>query len=318
MIGDLAPRGGRASPPRGGLGRTPRRDDLAGYLFIAPWLAGFFAFTVIPIVASLGLAFTSYNILSPALHWVGLENFRRMFTQDLRYWTSVRQTFYFAFVSVPLKLTFALGLAVLMHRPGRLVGTYRALYYLPSIVGANVAVAVMWRQIFGAEGVVNGALAALGLPGRTAWLGDPEMAIWTVIALAVWEFGSPMLIFLAGLKQIPAELYEAAALDGAGPAARFIRVTLPLLSPIVFFNFVVQMIFGFTVFTSAFIISNGSGSPLDSLLFYPLYLYQKGFRDLEMGYAAAMAWVLLVVVAGLTALIFKSSRHWVFYAQEEA
>src|SRR5215472_7627480 len=158
MTGHLAPRGGRPSPLRSGLGRSPRRDDLAGYLFIAPWLAGFFAFTIIPIVASLGLAFTSYNILSPALHWVGLENFRRMFTEDLRYWTSVRQTFYFAFVSVPLKLAFALGLALLMNRPGRVVGTYRALYYLPSIVGANVAVAVMWRQMFGAEGVVNGVL----------------------------------------------------------------------------------------------------------------------------------------------------------------
>ena len=295
-----------------------RRDDLAGYLFIAPWLAGFFAFTVIPIGASLALAFTSYNILSPALHWVGLENFRRMFAQDPRYWTSVRQTFYFAFASVPLKLAFALGLALLMNAPSRLAGTYRALYYLPSIVGANVAVAVMWRQIFGTDGAVNGLLAALGLPAHTAWLGDPDTAIWTVIALAVWEFGSPMLIFLAGLKQIPAELYEAAAIDGAGPVARFTRVTLPLLTPIIFFNFVVQMIFGFTVFTSAFIISGGSGSPLDSLLFYPLYLYQKGFRDLEMGYAAAMAWVLLVVVACLTAMVFKSSRYWVFYAQEEA
>lgn len=295
-----------------------RRETLAGYLFIAPWLIGFFAFTFIPIVASLALAFTNYNVLSPDLHWIGADNFRRMFAQDPRYWVSVRQTFYFAFTSVPLKLAFALGLAMLMYAPGRLIGAYRALYYLPSIVGANVAVAVMWRQIFGTDGVVNAGLAMLGLPAHTAWLGSPETAVWTVIALAVWEFGSPMLIFLAGLKQIPAELYEAAAIDGAGPWARFTRVTLPLLSPIIFFNFVVQMIFGFTVFTSAFIISNGRGSPLDSLLFYPLYLYQKGFRDLEMGYAAGMAWVLLVVIAGLTALIFTSSRYWVFYAQEEA
>lgn len=305
-------------------GRRERRrvrlgeHNLAGYLFIAPWLIGFFAFTFIPIAASLVLAFTNYNILSPSPHWIGVRNFERMFSHDPRYWVSVRQTFYFAFTSVPLKLAFALALAMLMTAPRRLVGVYRAAYYLPSIVGANVAVAVMWRQIFGTDGVVNAVLAAVGLPAHTSWLGNPATAVWTVIALAVWEFGSPMLIFLAGLKQIPAELYEAAAIDGAGVLARFTRVTFPLLTPIIFFNFVVQMIFGFTVFTSAFIISNGTGSPLDTLLFYPLYLYQKGFRDFEMGYAAAMAWVLLVVVALLTALIFKSSRYWVFYAQEEA
>jgi multiple sugar transport system permease protein len=298
--------------------RVRRRDDnLAGYLFISPWLIGFFAFTFVPIVASLILAFTNYNILSPTPHWIGIRNFERMFSIDPRYWTSVKQTFYFAFTSVPLKLAFALGLAMLMNVPRGFVGVYRAAYYLPSIVGANVAVAVMWRQIFGTDGVINAGLAAVGLPAHTSWLGNPATAIWTVIALAVWEFGSPMLIFLAGLKQIPGELYEAAEIDGAGMLARFTRVTLPLLTPIIFFNFVVQMIFGFTVFTSAFIISGGTGSPLDTLLFYPLYLYQKGFRDLEMGYASAMAWVLLVVIALLTVLIFKTSRYWVFYAQEE-
>ncbi len=318
MITNLL-RAARPSTGRPAQGRARlREDNLAGYLFIAPWLIGFFAFTFIPIVASLVLAFTNYNILSPSLHWISTRNFERMFAHDPRYWTSVKQTFYFAFTSVPLKLAFALALAMLMNAPRRLVGVYRALYYLPSIVGANVAVAVMWRQIFGTDGVVNAGLAALGLPSHTTWLGNPATAIWTVVALAVWEFGSPMLIFLAGLKQIPAELYEAAAIDGAGMLARFTRVTLPLLTPIIFFNFVVQMIFGFTVFTSAFILSNGTGSPLDTLLFYPLYLYQKGFRDFEMGYAAAMAWVLLVVIALLTALIFKTSRYWVFYAQEEA
>ena len=271
-----------------------------------------------PILASLVLAFTTYNILSSTAAWIGLGNFERMFFDDPRYWRSVRQTFYFVATSVPLKLAFALALAMLMNVRRRFVGVYRALYYLPSIVGANVAVAVMWRQVFGTDGLVNAALGLAGLPSRTAWLGHPATALWTVIALAVWEFGSPMLIFLAGLQQIPAELYEAAAIDGAGGGAKFGRITLPLLTPIIFFNLVLQVIFGFTVFTSAFIISGGTGAPLDTLLLYPLYLYQKGFRDLEMGYAAGMAWVLLVVVALLTALIFKSSRRWVFYAQEEA
>ena len=298
---------------RGRLGR----DDLAGYLFIGPWLLAFFAFTVIPIAASLVLAFTDYNVLSPVFRWTGLANFHRMFTQDPRFWVSVKQTFYFVFTSVPLRLIFALALAMLLNVPRRGVAVYRALYYLPSIVGANVAVAEMWRRIFATDGLVNTALAAVGLPSKTAWLGNPGTAIWTVIALAVWEFGSPMLIFLAGLRQIPAELYEAAEIDGAGAASRFIRITLPMLTPIIFFNLVLQLIFGFTVFTSAFIISGGTGAPLDTLLFIPLYLYQKGFHDLEMGYAAGMAWVLLVVVAAITAAAFKSSKFWVVYAHEE-
>ena len=194
---------------------------------------------------------------------------------------------------------------------------YRAAFYAPSIVGASVAVAVVWREMFGKQGPINALLDSLGLP-VTAWLGDPATAIWTVILLAVWEFGSPMLIFLAGLRQIPTEFYEAAAIDGAGPIRRFLSITIPLLTPLIFFNLVLQVIFGFTVFTSVFIISGGAGAPLDSLLLYSLYLYQKGFKDFQMGYAAAMAWALLLVIAGFTALIFRSSGYWVYYESEEA
>jgi multiple sugar transport system permease protein len=201
---------------------------------------------------------------------------------------------------------------MLLNNSRRLVTAYRAAYYAPSIVGASVAVAVVWREMFGKDGPLNTALAQLGLPGRS-WLGDPDTALWTVILLAVWEFGSPMLIFLAGLRQIPTQFYEAAAIDGAGRWQRFLRITIPLLTPLIFFNLVLQMIFGFTVFTSAFIISGGAGAPLDSLLLYSLYLYQKGFKDFQMGYAAAMAWALLVVIACFTALIFRSSSYWVFY-----
>ncbi len=169
--------------------------------------------------------------------------------------------------------------------------------------------------MFGKQGPLNATLASVGLP-TTAWLGDPTTAPWSVILLAVWEFGSPMLIFLAGLRQIPTEFYEAAAIDGAGAVRRFLRITIPLLTPLIFFNLVLQMIFGFTVFTSAFVISGGTGAPLDSVLLYSLYLYQKGFKDFQMGYAAAMAWVLLLVVACFTALIFRTSRHWVYYEAE--
>ena len=208
-------------------------------------------------------------------------------------------------------LSMILG-AMLFNSPRKLVYGYRAAYYAPSIVGASVAVAVVWRELFGRNSPVNAFLAQFGVT-PTAWLGDPSTALWTVILLSIWEFGSPMLIFLAGLKQIPDQLYEAASIDGAGAWRRFLRITIPLLTPLIFFNLVLQMIFGFTVFTSAFIISGGTGAPLDSLLLYSLYLYQKGFKDFQMGYAAAMAWALLVVIGGFTALIFRSSSHWVYY-----
>ena len=291
--------------------RRAWRQNLTGYIFIAPWLVGFLAFTFIPITASAVLAFTNFNVLSSNLSWVGLNNFAAIL-QDQRYWRAVRATLLFAFTSVPLKLIFALALAMAFNNARRGVYAYRAVYYAPSIVGASVAVAVVWREMFDKQGPINAIVQSLGF-GGTAWLGDPATAPWTVILLAVWEFGSPMLIFLAGLRQIPNEFYEAAAIDGAGVVRRFFAITIPLLTPLIFFNLVLQMIFGFTVFTSAFLISGGSGAPLDSTLLYSLYLYQKGFRDFQMGYAASMAWVLLLVVACFTALIFRSSSHWVYY-----
>jgi multiple sugar transport system permease protein len=288
-----------------------RQHNLAGYLFISPWLIGFFAFVLLPILASFVLAFTDYDILSPP-KWIGLANFERMFTDDLRYWRSVRSTFYYVFIAVPLRLAFALAVAMLLNSGRKLVGLYRAAYYAPSIVGGSVAIVVMWRQIFGNEGVVNFILALFGLPVYS-WLGNPRTAIWTLIILAAWQFGSPMLIFLAGLKQIPSEYYEAAAIDGAGAWDKFLKITLPLLTPIIFFNLVMQIIHGFMAFTQAFILSGGSGSPMDTTLFYALYLYIRAFETFEMGYSSAMAWVLLLVIASFTALVFKSSSHWVFY-----
>ena len=295
--------------------RRAWRRNLTGYVFIAPWLIGFLTFTFLPIAVSAVLAFTDFNVLSSSLHWVGLDNFDRMLFRDARYWRAVRATFTYALAAVPLKLAFALALAMLLNNYRRLVSVYRAAYYAPSIVGASVAVAVVWRELFGRSGPINAALASVGISGP-AWLGNPATAPWTVILLAVWEFGSPMLIFLAGLRQIPTEFYEAAALDGAGPWQRFLKVTIPLLTPLIFFNLVLQMIFGFTVFTSAFIISGGTGAPLDSVLLYSLYLYQAGFKDFQMGYAAAMAWALLLVIACFTALIFRSSSYWVYYEAE--
>jgi len=283
-------------------------------MFIAPWLIGFFAFTLLPILASLYFAFTDYDILS-APKMVGLANFQRMLTADQRYIKSVTVTLNYVLVAVPLRLLFALALAMLLNTYRRGTAIYRAMYYAPSVVGGSVAVALMWRQVFGTEGLVNAITGIFGLPAIT-WLGDPRTAIWTLIILAVWQFGSPMLIFLAGLKQIPHELYEAAAIDGAGSWDRFVSITLPLLSPVILFNLVMQTISGFMVFTQAFIITGGA--PMDTTLFYALYLYQRAFATYQMGYASAMAWVWLVVVAFFTALVFKTSSYWVFYESRGA
>jgi multiple sugar transport system permease protein len=295
-----------------GQSKTRRRDNLAGYLFLSPWLIGFFVFTFLPILASFVLAFTDYDIFS-APQWVGLENFSRMFLQDRRYWRSVRATFYYVFTAIPLRLLAALAVAMLLTRGRRLLSVYRAAYYAPSIVGGSVAVAVMWRQVFGTDGLVNFLLATFGIPG-VSWLGNPRTAIWTLITLAAWQFGSPMLIFLAGLKQIPAELYEAASIDGAGGWAKFTRITLPMLTPVIFFNLVMQLIAGFMVFTQAYLVTGGR--PLDTTNFYALYLYLRAFEVHQMGYGSAMAWVLLLVIAFFTALIFRSSSYWVYYESE--
>jgi multiple sugar transport system permease protein len=300
--------------PKRSANQRARSNQLMGYLFISPWLIGFFVFTLLPIVASFVLAFTRYDILTPP-QWIGLDNFQRMFFEDRRYWNAVRATLLYVFTAIPLRLIFALAVALLMNGAFRLAGLYRAVYYIPSLVGGSVAVAVMWRQIFGREGLINSFLALFGVEGPN-WLGNPGTVLIPIIVLAVWQFGSPMLIFLAGLKQIPMELYEAAAIDGAGPLKQFVRITLPMLSPVIFFNLVMQIISGFMVFTQGVIIAPGGG-PLQRALFYSVYLYEKAFGQFEMGYAAAMAWVLLLLIAAFTALIFKSSASWVFYDSKE-
>jgi multiple sugar transport system permease protein len=299
-----------AAPAVPSVRRTRRRNDnLAGYLFIAPWLIGFFSFTLIPMLASLYFSFTDYDIFS-APRWIGLGNFQTMFFQDPTYWKSVQATFYYVFTAVPLRLAFALAIAMLLNTGFSMLGLYRAIFYVPSIIGGSVAVALMWRQLFSGDGLINDALAFIGVRGLN-WLGDPRTAIWTLILLAAWQFGSPMLIFLAGLKQIPGEMYEAASIDGAGGWRKFVNITLPLLSPVIFFNLVMQIIAGFMVFTQAFVITGGG--PLDTTRFYSIYLYNEAFENFHMGYSSAMAWVLLLIIAFFTALAFKSSSMWVHY-----
>ncbi|MEV0612790.1 sugar ABC transporter permease [Nonomuraea sp. NPDC050404] len=287
-------------------------EGRAAYLFLLPWFAGLLLLTGGPILASLALSFTDFDLLT-APSFVGLDNYARMLTEDPHFVNAVRVTLIYVVLSVPLSGAFALLVAVLLNRPMRGVGVYRAAYYLPSLLGGSVAVAILWKQIFGADGLINDALLYLGIVGPS-WISTPEYAIYTLIVLHVWQFGSPMLIFLAGLKQIPAELYDAAAVDGAGRVRAFFRITLPMLSPIIFFNLVLQTVNAFKAFTPAFIISGGTGGPADATLFYTLFIYQEGFGNFRMGYASALAWVLLLVTVAFTALAFRSARYWVHYA----
>ncbi|WP_342361844.1 sugar ABC transporter permease [Terrarubrum flagellatum] len=292
-------------------GASVARRNRDGYLFLSPWLIGFFCLTGGPILASLYFSFTDFSLFNePA--WVGLENYKRLIFDDPRYRTALGVTLAYVVTSVPLKLAFALAVALLLNRNISGVGLYRAIYYLPSLLGGSVAVAVMWRKIFAYDGVVNDMLLWFGIDGPS-WISNPDYALSTIVALAVWQFGSPAVIFLAGLKQIPPELYDAADIDGAGRFATFRTVTLPLLTPIIFFNLVMQMISAFQAFTPSFIISNGTGGPDDSTLFYTLYLYEEGFSHFRMGYASAMAWALVGIIATATAFTFISSRYWVHY-----
>lgn len=290
-----------------------RKNNLYGYLFIGPWLICFLAFTVLPFFASFALSFTEYNMLS-APKFVGLQNYIDLFTSDKLFKTSMIVTFKFVFISIPLRLLFALIVAMVLNRDSKAVPIYRVMYYLPSILGGSVAVSVMWRYVFSKTGVLNSFLQFLGIPCEISWISNKDTALWCIILLFIWQFGSPMLIFLAGLKQIPKSYYEAAMVDGATAVQRFFRITLPLLSPIIFFNLVMQMIGGFMVFSQAMIITDGG--PMNKTLVYALYLYKQSFGYYKMGYGCAMAWILLVIIGSMTALVFKSSTAWVFYENE--
>jgi multiple sugar transport system permease protein len=292
-----------------------RKENIAGYLFLLPWFLGLTIFMVGPVVASLYLSFTNYNLLG-APQWTGIQNYLTMFTNaDWR--DAVRVTFVYVVVSVPLKLIFALLLAMLLKEGLQGLGLFRAVYYVPSLLGGSVAIALLWRKLFDSDGVANQVFSLVGIHATTSWISTPSTAIYTLIILAIWQFGSPMLIFLAGLKQIPREYYEAASTDGAGIFRKFFTITLPMITPILFFNLILQMVGAFQAFTPAYIVSGGTGGPDNATLFYTLLVYREGFGYLHMGYASAMAWFLLLIIAIFTSLAFMTSRYWVFYADEK-
>ena len=286
------------------------RWDRSGYLFLLPWMIGIAGLTVIPMVASLYLSFTKYPLLrSPT--WTGIDNYVRLF-QDARVWTSFRVTFTYVIIGVPLQLIVALAIAVLLDRGMKGLSFYRSVLYLPSLLGGSVAIAILWKAVFGLDGVFNAFLGLFGIQG-IGWVSNPKTALGSIILLHCWTFGSAMVIFLAGLRNIPTMYYEAAEIDGASSWKRFTSITIPLLTPIIFFNLVMQIIGAFQSFTQAYIVSGGNGAPADSTLFYALLLYKNAFSYFQMGYAAAMAWVLFLIIAIVTGLNFWLSKYWVFY-----
>ena len=290
------------------LKKAMNNERTAGMIFTMPFTIGFLLFMIVPMGISLYYSFCSYDILSPPV-FTGLQNFKTMFA-DETFYKSIKVTFFFAFVSVPLRLLFALIVAMLLLKSTKLTGFYRAAYYLPSIIGGSVAVAILWKRMFATDGVINKLLQAVGINCTMSWLGYTKTAIWVLIILAVWQFGSSMLIFLSSLKQIPQSLYEAANVDGANGISKFFRITLPLLTPTIFFNLVMQMINGFLAFTQSYIITQGK--PMNSTLFYTVYMYQQSFEFYNTGYGAALAWVMLAIIGLITLFLFATKRFWVY------
>jgi multiple sugar transport system permease protein len=291
-----------------------RREAWAGVAFVLPWLIGLVVFQVYPMLATVYLSFTDYNVVQSP-HWVGLQNYTTMFTNDNDFWNSVGNSLYYALIAVPLGLVVSLALALVLNFRARGIGMYRALFYLPALAPPVVATIVFMMVLDPDNGVVNLLLRALGLPGP-GWFTDPAWAKPALILLAVWNAGTYVLIFLAGLQEIPQTLLEAAMIDGAGSWQRFRHVTLPLLSPVVLFNLVMGIIWSFQVFDQALAAGGTTGDPLGSTLMYMILIYRNAFQYFQMGYASALSLVLVVVVIAVTAIIFRTSRAWVFYEGE--
>lgn len=282
-------------------------NNTVGYIFSFPFLFGFFAFTLIPVLVSMYYSLTNYR-LGQKPSFIGLLNYKNLFT-DERFLNSVKVTLLYVITSVPSKLLFALFIAYLLTQNRRGVTFYRSLYYVPSLIGGSIAVALVWKTIFSRRGLANTILSSLGLP-KLSWLGDPHLSLGILVLMAAWQFGSSMIIFAAGLKEISPTYYEAAEIDGANKWQRFVFITLPCLSPIILYNLIMQTITAFMAFTQAFVITQGG--PNDSTNFYALYVYNHAFKWSNMGYASAMSWVMLVLISAITFLLFKTSKFWVF------
>lgn len=283
-----------------------------GLAYLAPYIIGLLVFTAIPFVGSLYLSFTDYNLISAPI-WTGLDNFRELMN-DRTFMRSLRVTLLYVFLTVPIKLAFALFIAVILNYRLRAIGFFRTAYYVPSILGGSIAIAVLWRYIFADAGLVNMVLTSIGLE-PVNWFGDPVNALFTLTLLRTWQFGSAMVIFLAALQAVDKSLYEAAAIDGAGKWHSFVHITLPLITPVIFFNLIMQVVQAFQEFNGPYVITGGG--PLKSTYLLPLYIYDEAFKNFNMGYASAIAWVLFLIIMALTLVAFWSSKKWVYYAGDK-
>lgn len=291
----------------GSTGKWKKRlcsESVAGYIFSLPFILGFLLFILVPMLISMYYSLCDFNIVSEP-RFVGLRNYITIFTDDPKFYKALSVTLFYTFVAVPLRVVFALLVALVLLKTTKMTPVYRAMYYLPSIIGPSVAVAILWKQMFSGDGVIN---QIFGL--HHLWLGSTKTAIWVIILLSAWQFGSSMLVFLTSIKQIPATLFEAAKVDGAMGIRRFFSITLPLITPAIFLNFLLQFINGLLVFSQGQIIT--AGKPLDSTLFYVLYMYDQSFLYNSAGYAAALGWVLLGIIAIFTAVLFGTKKFWVY------
>ena len=295
--------------------RMERRHLRNGLLFALPYLVGFVALFLYPLLASVYYSMCRYNVIKPPV-WVGFDNFRELFTQDPIFWKSLYNTLYYTAFSVPLGLAVSIGLALLLNQKVRGMAGYRTVFFLPTIVPV-VASAVLWLWVLNPEnGLINGTLRQfLGVEGP-GWIADEHWSKPSLVLMSLWVTGTAMVIFLAGLADVPQSLYEVAEIDGAGPWAKFRNVTLPMLTPTILFNLVMGLIGSFQYFTQVYVMTGGKGGPVDSTMFYALYLYRNSFHYLRMGYASAMAWMLFVLILAATLAVLISARRWVYYHGE--
>ncbi len=284
-----------------------------GLLYISPWVIGFLVFQLYPLASSIFYSFTQYNILQPP-KWIGLMNYRNLFTADANFINSLRVTLLYVGISLPLRLVVSLGVALLLNMKVKGIGIFRTAYYVPSLLGGSVAVAIVWRYMFALKGVVNSILGIFGVEAVN-WLGDPSKAIWTISLLNVWQFGGSMIIFLSGLQEIPQEYYEAAKIEGCGKFRAFMKITLPLLYQIIMYNLIMELIRSFQDFTAAFLITEGG--PMYSTYLYALKMYNDAFTNFRIGYASAESCVLFVILILITVFVFKAGGLWSFYTGGE-
>lgn len=291
-----------------------RRQNRYGYGFIMLWLIGLFVFTLIPMLFSLFLSFCKWDIVTglSTIQFIGLENFRKIF-DDSKFYKALEVTFKFCLISIPFYQIASLLVTMLLNMRIKFMRTFRLIFFLPSII-PTIASSMIWTQILGKDGLINQGLALIGIQGP-AWLNTPSTALYGLILMGVWGIGNTIIIYLSGLQGVGEELYEASSIDGANSFQRFFKITLPMISPTIFFNVVMAVISSFQYFTQAFVMTEGG--PLNSTLFYNLYLYTKAYKELKMGYAAALAWIMFIIILFFTLLVIKSSSFWVYYQNDD-